>query len=249
MYIAFYFFIMRNRVNNFISYLAFALLYVQTAIMAVIILPFAYLRLKKFVKGLVRFWARSVFWILGKKLRIKGIENFSKRERYIIIANHASLFDVMAIMSFYPDVAWFGHERLMKVPVFSQILKMTNYIPLKETNIKNTKLMLDKIIQKSKQHTIAIFPEGTRTLNGNMNSFYRGFVYILKASDAEILPVTLNGFYALKPKNRSYINFSAKLSVVINKPIKSAELKVKTDKDIITQMKGIIESEIISNFN
>ncbi len=249
MYLASYFFTMRNRFYSIISYLAFAILYAQTAITVLIILPFACFRLKKSVTILVRFWAKSVFWILGKKLKISGDENYSKSKRYIIIANHSSLFDIMAIMSFYPDVAWFGHERLMKIPVFSQILKMTNYIPLKETNIKNTKLMLDEIIEKSKQHTIAIFPEGTRTLNGSMNNFYRGFVYILKASDAEILPVTLNGFYNLKPKNRSYINFSAKLSVVINKPIKASDLKAKTDRDIISEMKSIIESEIINHLN
>lgn len=233
---------MRNRFYNFFSVLAFALLYVQTALLVIIILPFAYLRLKKTVKHLLRFWAKSIFWVLGKRLKIYGIYNYSAVKRYIIIANHASLFDIMAIMSFYPDVAWFGHERLMKVPVFNQILKMIDYIPMKEPTIKNTKLMLDTIISKSKLHTIAIFPEGTRTLNGTMNSFFRGFIYILRASDADILPVTLNGFYALKPKNRFHINFGAKISVVINKPINSAELKMKNDEDIISEMKNIIES-------
>jgi 1-acyl-sn-glycerol-3-phosphate acyltransferase len=233
---------MRNRFYSFISVLAFAVLYFQTAIIVIIALPFAYLHLKKIVIYFLRFWAKSGFWVLGKKLRIYGIENYSNNKRYIIIANHASLFDIMAIMSFYPDVAWFGHERLMKVPVFNQILKMTDYMPMKEPNIKNTKLMLEEIIQKLKHHTVAIFPEGTRTLSGNMNDFFRGFVYVLKASDADILPVTLNGFYSLKPKNRFYINFSAKISVVINKPINSIDLKAKTDNDIITEIKRIIES-------
>ncbi|MFC2137912.1 lysophospholipid acyltransferase family protein [Bacteroidota bacterium] len=233
---------MRNRIYSFISILAFAVLYTQTAITVFLILPFAYLHFKKIVKFLVRFWAKSVFWILGKKLRIYGSENYSRNNRYIIIANHASLFDIMAIMSFYPDVAWFGHEHLMKIPIFRKILKLTNYIPVKKTNIKNTKQMLDEIIQKSKHHTIAIFPEGTRTNNGSMNEFYRGFVYILKASNADILPVTLKGFYSLKPKNRFYINFNAKVSVVINKPISAKDLKTKTDKDIITEVKEIIES-------
>jgi len=220
-------------------------LYAQTAATVIVILPFAYLKVQKIIKPLVRFWAKSVFWILGRKLRISGSENFSKNKRYIILANHASLFDIMAIMSFYPDVAWFGHERLMKVPVFRQILKMTNYIPLKQTTFKNTKQMLDEIILKSEKNTIAIFPEGTRTLTGNMNNFYRGFVYILRASDADVLPVTLKGFYSLKPKNRAYINFSAKLGVVIHKPIKSIAMKAKTDQEIIDEIKAIIESKII----
>jgi len=233
---------MRNRFFSFISVPAFAMLYFQTAITVIIILPFAYLHYKNAVKLFVHLWAKSVFWMLGKKLNIYGIENYTENKRYIIIANHASLFDIMAIMSFCPDVAWFGHERLMKIPVFNQILKMIDYMPTKEPNIKNTKLMLDEIIKKLKHHTIAIFPEGTRTLNGTMNEFFRGFIYILKSSDADILPVTLNGFYSLKPKNRFYIDFSAKISVVINKPINAVNLKVKTDNDIITEMKRIIES-------
>jgi len=233
---------MRTLIYNLLSVFAFAVLYTHTAIMVLILLPFAYLRLKNTVKYLVRFWAKSVFWVLGKRLKIYGLENYSGNKHYIIIANHASLFDIMAIMSFHPGVAWFGHERLMKVPVFRQILKMIDYMPVKEPTIKNTRQMLDDIIEKSKDRTIAIFPEGTRTLNGSMNGFFRGFVYILRASDAEILPVTLNGFYALKPKNRFYIDFGAKISVVINKPISSAYLKVKTDEEIIREMKHVIES-------
>jgi len=233
---------MRNRFYQLFSIPAFALLYFQTTITVLILLPFAYLRYRKAVKYLVHFWAKSVFWILGKDLRIYGADNYSANKRYMIIANHASLFDIMAIMAFYPDVAWFGHERLMKIPVFSQILKMISYIPVKEPTISNTRLMLDTIVEKLKYNTIAIFPEGTRTLNGNMNSFFRGFIYILRASDADILPVTLNGFYSLKPKNRFHINFGAKISVVINKPICSADLKQKTDDEIRAEMKKIIES-------
>lgn len=233
---------MRNRFYQLFSIPAFALLYFQTALTVLILLPFAYLRYRKAVKYFVRLWAKSGFWILGKNLRIYGAENYSATKRYIIIANHASLFDIMAIMAFYPDVAWFGHERLMKIPVFNQILKMIGYIPVKEPTIRNTRLMLDMIVEKLKHNTIAIFPEGTRTLNGNMNSFFRGFIYILRASDADILPVTLNGFYTLKPKHRFHINFGAKISVVINKPIRSADLKEKTDDEIKEEMKKIIES-------
>ncbi|MEI8048720.1 MAG: lysophospholipid acyltransferase family protein [Bacteroidota bacterium] len=233
---------MRTRIYNFITILAFAVLYFHTAIMVLIILPFAYLRFRKTVKYLIRLWAKSVFWILGKRLRIYGIENYSKNKRYIIISNHASLFDIMAIMSFHPDVAWFGHERLLKVPVFNQILKIMDYMPMKEPTFKNTKRMLEEIIRKSQLKTIAIFPEGTRTLNGNMNSFFRGFIYILRASDADILPVTLNGFYALKPKNRFHIDFRAKISVVINKPISAVDLKIKSDDEIITEIKKALKS-------
>ena len=82
----------------------------------------------------------------------------------------------------------------------------------------------------------------TRTLDGKINDFYKGFIYLFRTADIEILPVTLNGFYMLKPKTRFYINFNSKLEVVIHKPIKREELLNKTDAEIIETVKTVIES-------
>jgi 1-acyl-sn-glycerol-3-phosphate acyltransferase len=194
----------------------------------------------------MRFWAKSVFLIIGKKLHVEGQERIQKNGKYILIANHSSLFDIMAIISFFPGVSWFGHERLLKIPVFRQILKMTDYVPMKKTSIKNTKEMIDQLIMKSKGHTIAIFPEGTRTLDGKVNEFFRGFIQVLRASEINVLPVTLNGFYVLKPKNRFYINFSSRISVIIHEPISREILIDKDDAEIVTIVRNIIESSLES---
>jgi len=233
---------MRSRLYSVISILIFALLYCFTAIGVFIVLIFACLKMRKPITFLSQMWAKSVFLIMGKKFRLTGRENIRKGEKYILVANHASLFDIVAIVSFYPGITWFGHERLLKVPLFGKILKMTDYVPFKEPNFRNTRSMIEQLVQKSKQQTVAIFPEGTRTLNGRINTFYRGFIYLYRTRDLEILPVTLNGFYDLKPKNRAYINFGSKLEVIIHEPIKREVLNEKSDNEIIDTVKGIIES-------
>jgi 1-acyl-sn-glycerol-3-phosphate acyltransferase len=236
---------MRKGIYKILSVFVFAILYAFTTLMVILLLPFAYLKTKFIVKSLLHFWARSIFFLMGKKIVVKGEMHYSRQKRYIIIANHSSLFDIMAIMSLYPNVAWFGHYRLMKVPVFNQILRMINYIPLQHKSISNTKYMINEIIKKSKDNTIAIFPEGTRTLNGEMKDFFRGFIIAFRASNSDILPITLNGFYQLKPKARWYIDLSARLEIVIHPPLKHNELANKTDQEIIAQMKGIIESRLL----
>jgi len=238
---------MRLRLYSLISVLIFAILYCITAIGVFIVLIFASLKMRKPIKVISQLWAKSVFLLIGKKFKVHGMENIGKGEKYILVANHASLFDIVAIMSFYPGVSWFGHERLLKVPLFGTILKMTDYVPFKEPNYRNTRQMIEQLVRKSKDQTVAIFPEGTRTLNGRINSFYRGFIYLYRNRDHEILPVTLNGFYELKPKNRAYINFSSKLDVIIHKPIKREDLADKSDCEIIETVKGIIESAYHKN--
>jgi len=200
--------------------------------------------MKKLVRTTLFFWANSVFYLMGKKLTIVGFDNISKNGKYILVANHSSLFDIMAIMSFYPDVSWFGHERLLKVPVFKTVLKMINYVPMKAANFSNTKEMIDRLISKSQRQTIAIFPEGTRTLDGNVNDFFRGFIKVMRESEINILPVTLNGFFKFKPKNRFHINFNSKLNIIIHPPINKSELLHKSDNEIITIVKTIIESSL-----
>ena len=237
-------FTMRSRFYAVFSIFIFGVLYCYTAVGVFVVLILTLLHLKKPVRFLFQMWAKSVFIIMGKNFRVFGKENIKKGERYILVANHASLFDIVAITSFYPGISWFGHERLLKVPLFSSLLKIMDYVPFKEPNYRNTKQMIDQLIHKSKYQSVAIFPEGTRTLNGKINQFYRGFIYLFRTRDIEILPVTLNGFYKLKPKNRFYINFDSKLDVIIHKPIKRVELIEKTDIEIIETVKKIIESAL-----
>ena len=238
---------MRSRIYSILTIPVFAILYCYTAIGVFIVLIFAFLKMKQPIKVLSQLWAKTVFIIMGKKFKVHGMENIRQDEKYILVANHASLFDIVAIISFYPGITWFGHERLLKVPLFGKILRMTDYIPFKEPNYRNTREMIEQLVRKSKQQTVAIFPEGTRTLNGRINTFYRGFIYLYRTRNLEILPVTLNGFYDLKPKNRLYINFGSKLDVIIHKPIKREVLADKSDIEIIDTVKGIIESAYHKN--
>jgi len=179
---------------------------------------------------------------MGKKLHIQGRSHITKGNRYILLANHASMFDIIAIMAFFPDVSWFGHERLLRIPLFKRMLLMTDYIPMKLSNVKNTRMMLVSLEEKARHNTIAIFPEGTRTLDGKLNPFYRGFIHLLRATGNDILPVTLNGFFKLKPKNRFHINFGSKLGVIIHPPIEGSELLPETDREIMYRISRVIES-------
>jgi 1-acyl-sn-glycerol-3-phosphate acyltransferase len=222
------------------------LLYTFTALIVLLTLFLATLNLKKALRIVLNFWARSLFFISGKRIRIEGKENMSVNKKYILLANHGSLFDIPAIMSIIPDVTWFGKEYLLKVPIFGKALSMTGYIPMRTANIKNTKVMLKQLVEKSDAGSIAIFPEGTRTEDGELLKFHRGFIYLMRASELDILPVTLNGFYKLKPKTRTTIDFSSQISIIIHKPIDYQYLDSKNDEVILNEIKSVISSKYVN---
>ena len=232
-----------RRIHIILSAPVFLFLYSYTAVGVLLILILSYLRFRKGVRFLMGIWAKSIFPLMGKKVYIKGRENIKKGERYILLANHASMFDITAIVAVYPNVSWFGHERLLRIPLFKQMLLMIDYIPMRINNIKNTRIMLESLEEKAKHRTVAIFPEGTRTLDGKLNSFYRGFIHLLRATENDILPVTLNGFYKLKPKNRFSIHFGSRLAMIIHPPLEGEKFARKSDQEIMDRVIEIIESE------
>jgi 1-acyl-sn-glycerol-3-phosphate acyltransferase len=233
---------MSSGLYTLLSIPVFGILYLYTAIGIFILIPFTWLNARRVIQLLSQAWAKSVFMVLCKRLQIAGKENFARDEKYIVVANHASLFDIVAIMSFFPEVSWFGHERLLRIPVFGRFLKLTDYVPFKEPTVTNTRHMLEQLIKKANTKSVALFPEGTRTLDGKVNPFYRGFIHLFRTRDIEILPVTLNGFYNLKPKNRFYIDFGSNLNIVIHKPIPREKLICRKDHEIVDAVKSIIES-------
>ena len=233
---------MSSSINTLLTIPIFGLLYIYTAIGIIILIPFTWLNARRPVQIMSQVWAKSVFLVLFKRLHVKGKEYIDRKAKYILVANHASLFDIVAIMSIYPEVSWFGHERLLKIPVFGRFLKLTDYVPFKEPTITNTRRMLEQLMEKANNKSVALFPEGTRTLDGKINPFFRGFIYLFRTREIGILPLTLNGFYDLKPKNRFYINFRSKLDIVIHKPIPRQDLIGKDDFEIIDTVKTVIES-------
>jgi 1-acyl-sn-glycerol-3-phosphate acyltransferase len=234
--------IRRIHFYGFISVVVFFFLYLFTAVCVGLVLLVAALHLKRAIRRIMRFWARSIFVLLGKRLRIRGIEHIEKDREYLVLANHASLFDIVAILSFCPGVSWFGREHLLRIPLFGRLLRITQYVPMKSGDLRNTKEMISQLVENSGSNSIAIFPEGTRTVDGSLNRFRKGFIHVLKASGMSVLPVTLNGFFMLKPKNRFSIDFGSRIEVVIHKPIEWEELKGEGDQVILDRVRLTIES-------
>ncbi|MBN1925759.1 MAG: 1-acyl-sn-glycerol-3-phosphate acyltransferase [Prolixibacteraceae bacterium] len=227
-----------------ISIPVFILLYLFTSIMVLTVVLLSYIGVKQ-LGPVIRFWAISLFMLMGKRIKTVGFEEIDQKGKYLLLLNHASLFDIPAVMAIFPTALWFGRDRLTRIPVFGRLLKIINYIPRTQSGYKNTRLMLEQIVSKSKEGTLVIFPEGTRTKTGKLSAFHRGFVNVLRASQTDILPVTLNGFFALKPKTRFSIGFDAKLSMVFHQPVSAKSLIAKSDQEIISEIKNIIESSYI----
>ena len=88
--------------------------------------------------------------------------------------------------------------------------------------------------------SVLVFPEGQRTPDGQINKFKRGFVYILMQSSLDLLPVTLSGFYQMKPVKRFFFDPDTKPEIIIHEPIGNARARKMSEKDLLEETTNII---------
>lgn len=221
----------------FSTFFGYMLGLILTIILSIVTLLCVILRLQGAHRYLHWAWGFFSFLFAGKIIHYRGLENIQTGKAYLVVSNHGSMLDILALCTILRGhPAWVAKKSLLKVPLFGWALG--NFIiPIDRASLFNSSRALEKETlnqMKGRKRWVFIFPEGTRTLDGRLQEFKRGFIKLLRGSNLDLLPVTLNGFYTMKPRNSQfYLNPSPKLEIVIHSPVSNETLSKMDDKTIV----------------
>ncbi len=163
---------------------------------------------KKFKRSILNsvmsFFAGSVINAgVHVRKRIFGKENLDLKKSSIIIANHSSFLDILLIMMLHPKIIIMVKEWVYKSPLFGYFVRYAGYIYSEtgaEANLDNVKQRI------ADGYSIAIFPEGTRSPDGNLMRFHKGAFYLAQQLQLDITPVLIHGAADVLPKNDYYVH-------------------------------------------
>ncbi len=146
-----------------------------------------------------RRWARRLLKISGIEVVVEGSENLQKQETYVFIANHSSLFDIPVLQaSIENDFRIIYKKELEKIPVFGYGLKKSPYIGIVREDPRKSMQSLELAIQTIQNGaSVLIFPEGTRSKNGNLGIPRRGAFLLATRSGKPIVPIAIKGTYEI----------------------------------------------------
>jgi 1-acyl-sn-glycerol-3-phosphate acyltransferase len=123
------------------------------------------------------------------KLSCKDYRQLAQAKGVIVIANHPTLVDVVALISLIPNAGCIVKQGLWRNPFLRGVVSCAGYIPNRGAQY----LLIDCEQVLDNDTNLIIFPEGTRTLTGKLiNPFARGAANIALRTEAEILPVVLH---------------------------------------------------------
>ncbi len=195
------------------------------------------------LSGLKVRFAAILFRVIGKKVEVSGIEQVPGEQGCIIVTNYPSFYVLFALMALFPDASFVAHRSLRRVPLLGWLLARIGTIFVYPKRPLATRRAMDEALAGRRTRSIIIImPESRRTPDGEIHSFRRGFTYLLGHSCLDLLPVTANGFYTLKPANRLYLDPDAQPTLVINRRVPNAEARTLSDSELVRRTESTIRS-------
>lgn len=215
------------------------------ATLELLITPFH--RTGKLFHTLARFWARIILKICGVKIKLQGIEQIDFSRSYIYVSNHASQFDIPAVVAGIPDQIRIVYKKeLEKIPIFGWGLKYgKTYISIDRGRGQDAIQSLEDAANKIRNGaSVLLFGEGTRSADGKLQQFKRGPFNLAMRAGVPIVPVAINGSYKILPKHSFRIR-PGTITLVLSSPIKPPENEGKeAELNLRDEVRAAIERNL-----
>jgi 1-acyl-sn-glycerol-3-phosphate acyltransferase len=165
---------------------------------------------------------------LGFRLRTYGRENLIEDGPAILASNHASYLDPPLVgVSCRKDVYFLARKSLFERPVIGPLIAQLNTVPVdRDRGDVGAVRALIKLLKSGNR--VLVFPEGTRSKDGNLQPARAGVGLLIAKSLAPVVPVRVFGSYAALPRSGG-IRF-VPITVVIGKPLFFTKQDLGTDE-------------------
>ena len=218
--------------------------YPWTILVILLGVPFSFIS-PDYLHNCAILWARGCLLLAGIRVKVNGTENIPRERSAVYIANHQSHFDILALYASLPiQFRWMAKQELFDIPLFGMAMRRSGYIAIDRSDRRKSMQSMIAAAQRIQDGTsVIVFPEGTRTNDGRLQSFKKGgFIIALKAQ-APLVPVAINGSFALLPRGRTAIR-PGLIEIDILPPVETSGLTSKGLDGLMTKLHASLSSLI-----
>ncbi|MDB4976675.1 MAG: 1-acyl-sn-glycerol-3-phosphate acyltransferase [Myxococcaceae bacterium] len=135
------------------------------------------------------------------KTHFEGIDNIRTDRTYVLVANHQSLGDILVLFGLFRHFKWVSKREIFKVPFIGWNMLMNDYVGVKRGDATS----IGKMLAECREHlehgsSVMLFPEGTRSHDGEMKSFKHGAFTLARELGLEVVPIVIDGTRDALPK-------------------------------------------------
>ena len=192
-------------------------------------------------------------------LKVYGVDNVPTTGGALLLSNHLSFLDPAVIgVQLRRPASYLAKSELFDVPLFGRVIPKLNAFPVRQ-GAGDIGAVRETIKRLKEGHVLTVFPEGARSLTGELEPLAGGFTLIVRKVDVPIIPVGIDGSFQAWPRGQSMfkphpvrVKFGEPMNVQQMKP---AEIVVKVETALreliadLRRMKEQEESQTVSHFD
>lgn len=163
----------------------------------------------------------KLFPIIDVHVKINNQFGEDFKKPAILICNHQSHLDLMLQLCLTKKIVFLTNDWVWNSPFFGFVIRHAKYYPV-SAGIDNILPNLKELVDQG--YSISIFPEGTRSLDGNIGRFHKGAFHIAEQLGLDIIPLLIYGAHDVLPKKGKYIRRGT-MSISIDKRVSNSDQK------------------------
>lgn len=167
------------------------------------------------------FWAQLYFYVNPLwHLKVDGRERLPWHGPAVLVSNHESLGDILVLFGLYRPFKWVSKAENFKLPLIGWNMRLNRYVPL----VRGDKVSISNMMARC-EHWLArgvpilMFPEGTRSFDGQVKPFKDGAFALARKMNCPIIPIVLTGTARTLPKHGWVLNTRADCHVEVMPPV------------------------------
>lgn len=183
--------------------------------------------------------------LIGVRLTVLGRENLPHDRPFVVVANHQSYLDIIVMLIAIPyKIAFVAKEELLNIPILGWDIRSQGHIAINRAEGMKAARHLKEIAKATHNgKSLLLFPEGTRSFDGQVGEFKRGAFQLALDAKVPVLACSIAGSGRCMPKKGFWIR-PGKVTITLHPPIFPETLE-GTDREKIQYLSELTKAQII----
>jgi len=186
-----------------------------------------------------RTWGRIIIRTAGVKVAMEGLENLDHVGSFVLVANHQSLFDILAVLAYFPrPVRFIAKKELLKIPIFGFALKKGDHIVIDR---KQGGQAIRKAVEVAQSGMcIVFFAEGHRFSDNQVHRFNPGAAWLALLTKLPCVPMAIGDSAAIMPRGAKVVVPGRTMRMMVGAPIPTESLQASDRNKLTRQLEQTV---------
>jgi len=165
----------------------------------------------------------------GCRLRVEGREKIVSRTPFVLVANHQSMTDIMALSALAVPFKWVSKKEAFRLPCIGWNMYLNQYVSVDRGNMRSVRQTMERCrfwIQRAVP--LLMFPEGHRSPDGEIHEFHGGAFKLAADSGCAVVPIVVDGTRPIF-QGWKVLACPGRITIRVLEPIRPAEGKGHAD--------------------